>query len=166
MQETVNQENETVNQGAENQQGTESQQGATTEKTFTQDEVNKIINKRFAEYKTLQEKAKKLDEIEEASKSELQKATEKVTELQNELNGLKKEREVLGIRSAVANTAGIPVELLTGETQEDCEKQAKALLEFAGKKLYPNVRDSGELTGNIKRTTAQQFVDWFNQLNK
>lgn len=159
MQETVNQENGnvTVDQNAGNEQA------VATPKTFTQDEVNAIIKKRFPDYKTLEQKAKKFDELEEASKSELQKATEKVTQLENELNGLKKEQEIHGIRAAVAKELGIPSELLTADTQEECEKQAKALLEFAGKKTYPNVRDNGELSGSIKRSTRQQFADWLNQ---
>ena len=159
MQETVNQENGnvTVDQNAGNEQA------VATPKTFTQDEVNAIIKKRFPDYKTLEQKAKKFDELEEASKSELQKATEKVTQLENELNGMKKAQEISGIRSAVAKELGIPSELLTADTKEDCEAQAKALLAFAGKKTYPSVRDSGEVSGQIKRSTRQQFADWLNQ---
>ena len=49
-------------------------------KTFTQDELNAIVSDRlkrerekYADYESLKEKATKLDEIEEASKTELQK---------------------------------------------------------------------------------------------
>lgn len=155
MQETVNQETE--NKATENNETTQA-----PEKTFTQDEVNKIINKRFAEYKTLQEKAKKLDEIEEAAKSELQKATEKAAELQTKLDAMEKEKEIRGIRDEVAKSAGVPSNLLTADTKDECEAQAKSLLEFAGKATYPNVKDGGEVRGNIKTSTRQQFAEWFN----
>ena len=64
-------------------------------KTFTQDEVNRIIGERvaraegkYSDYEELKAKAAKLDEIEEANKSELEKATEKANALQAELDGL------------------------------------------------------------------------------
>lgn len=154
MQETVNQETET--------KVTENEQTTVAEKMFTQDDVNKIINKRFAEFKTLQEKAKKLDEIEEAAKSELQKATEKAAKLQSKLDAMEKEKEIMGIRNEVAKTAGVPSNLLTADTKEECEAQAKSLLEFAGKASYPKVKDGGEISGNIKTTTRHQFAEWFN----
>ena len=156
MQETVNQEMETVNQTAETTQ-------AETPKTFTQEDVNNIINKRFPNYKMLQEKAKKFDEIEESSKSELQKANDKVSELQSELNSLKKEREVAGIRSAVAKEFGVPTELLTAETQEDCEAQAKAINAYASAQMgYPTLKDGGEVAKATGGSTRQQFADWLN----
>ena len=71
----------------------EEQKMETTEvKTFTQDEVNAIVsdrlkraNEKYADYDALKEKASKLDEIEEAQKSELQKANEKAQALETEL---------------------------------------------------------------------------------
>ena len=66
------------------------------EKTFTQDEVNAIIAERLkrdrgerADYDELKAKAAKLDEIEEANKTELQKANERAESLQKELNAIK-----------------------------------------------------------------------------
>ena len=152
--------NETVNQ--ENQNVTENQENPNVEKTFTQDEVNKIINKRFAEFKTLEAKAKKYDELEEAAKSELQKATEKAANLQKKLDEIEKQNEIRDIRDDVAKTAGVPAGLLSGSTKEECEAQAKALLEYAGKAKYPQVKDGGEISGHIKNTTREQFAQWFN----
>ena len=65
-------------------------------RTFTQEEVNAIVGKRLAEekgkyadYDVLKAKADKFDEAEEASKSELQKATERANNLESELNAFK-----------------------------------------------------------------------------
>ena len=59
-------------------------QEAAEVKTFTQEEVNAIVEKRLArvkseppaDYEELKAKAAKYDEAQEAAKSELQKATE------------------------------------------------------------------------------------------
>ena len=87
MPETVNQETTTKATDQEQQQ-----------KTFTQEDVNGIGADRikrerdkYADYAALKEKAERLDKIEEASKSELQKMTEKTERLQAELDKIKKE---------------------------------------------------------------------------
>ena len=89
MSETVNQENN----------ATTNEQPKTEEKLFTQDEVNGFFNKRYSEMmaklKDYEGKAKKYDEMEEANKTELQKATEKAQKLEAELAGMKKRIEEL-----------------------------------------------------------------------
>ena len=158
MSETVNQGNTTTTQETE-------------QKTFTQEELNAIVNDRlgrqkakFADYDDLKAKAEKFDKLEEASKSELQKATEKATALQSELDAMKKQSELREIREKVAKETGVTANLLTGDTEEACVEQAKAILEFAGaQKGYPAVKDGGEAGGNINSSTRQQFADWFNQ---
>lgn len=157
MSETVNQGNMATNQ--ENGQ-----------KTFTQEELNAIVNDRlgrqkakFADYDDLKAKAEKFDKLEEASKSELQKATEKATALQSELDAIKKQSELRDIREKVAKETGVTANLLTGDTEDACKEQAKAILEFAGsQKGYPVVKDGGEAGGNINNSTRQQFAEWFN----
>ena len=153
--ETVNQEVETVTEA--------------TEKTFTQAELDQIIGERlkrerekYPDYDALKEKAAKLDEIEEASKSELQKATERAEKLESELTQLKRAEEIRGVREAVATQYGIPANLLSGESEETCAEQAKALLEFKSATPYPNVKDGGEVQNRIKGTTRQQFAEWAN----
>lgn len=154
---------ETVNQG---QNATENE----AQKTFTQDELNAILNDRlgrerakYGDYKDLKAKAEKYDAMEEEAKSELQKATEKATALQSELDSLKKANQVRELREKVAKETGVPSALLTADDEEECKAQAKAITEFAkGASSYPNLRDGGEARGTIKNTTRQQFADWFN----
>ena len=64
------------------------------EKTFTQAELNAIVQKRLGEekakyenYEELKAKALKFDELEEQNKSELQKANDKAEALQKESEG-------------------------------------------------------------------------------
>ncbi len=68
-----------------------------TNRTFTQDELNAIVQtrladerKKYADYDSLKEKAGKYDAQEEANKSELQKANEKATDLQAKLDAMTK----------------------------------------------------------------------------
>lgn len=153
--------NETVNQGATNTEA--------AVKTFTQEEVNGIVNDRLARERkkydgidldALKEKAAKLDQIEEANKSELEKANARADKLQAELNAIKKQNEVHEIRTKVAQETGIPAHLLTAETEEECMKQADSIKEFAQPNAYPNVRDGGEPRINNKRSARDDFSDW------
>lgn len=141
------------------------------EKTFTQAEVDAIVGERlkrdrakYADYEDMKAKAEKFDQLEEASKSELQKAIERGNALETELEALKTANSIRDIRQTVAEKTGVPATLLTGETQEECEEQAQKILEFSNPKGYPNVRDGGEITKNIgKPSTRQQFADWMEQ---
>lgn len=137
------------------------------ERTFTQAEVDKIVQDRLnrdrkdrADYDDLKAKAEKLAQIEEAAKSDLQKATEKATALETELKAMKKAEAVRTVREKVANEKGVPASLLSGETEEDCTAQAEEILKFAKPAGYPNVRDAGEAKGAPKGSTRQQFAEW------
>lgn len=156
MSETVNQEQATKIENAE--------------KTFTQSELNAIISDRlkresekYADYETLKEKASRFDEIEEASKTELQKANERAAKLETELSQLRKNEEIRTIREKVATEHGIPASLLSGDSVETCTEQAKALLEFKSAATYPTVKDGGEIQNNLKRSTRDEFADWANE---
>ena len=120
MSETVNQET-----NATNEQTAEV-------KTFTQEELNSIVadrlereRKKFDGFEDYKAKAARLDELEAASKTELQKATEKAEKLEEELSTLKNAEKVRGVRSEVAKETGVPAELLTGETKEELENSPR-----------------------------------------
>lgn len=137
---------ETVNQEVNATEETKEQ------KTFTQEEIDQIIGARLAkiratysDYEDLKAKAAKFDEIEEASKTELQKMTERADALQAELEGMKKARDLRDLRDKVAKETGVPANLLSGETEEACQEQAKAIMEFAKPGAYPSVKDAGEV---------------------
>ena len=143
---------------------------ANEERTFTQDEVNQMIGERLARekakysnYEELEAKAQKFDEIEEKSKTELQKAQEERDALKAELEGMKKANSVRELREKDAKEKNIPANLLTGETEEDCTAQADAILSFAMPNAYPAVKDGGEVRKTMKKDTASQFADWFNE---
>lgn len=156
---------------------TVNQEQATKEvevKTFTQEEVNGIVNDRLTrerkkyegiDLEALKSKAAKFDEMEAANKSELEKANDKVHALEAELNGIKKANELNSMREAVAKEIGIPTNLLTGNSEEECREQAEAIKAFANPSGYPSLRDGGEPHMITKKTARDEFAAWANTIN-
>ena len=163
MSETVNQETATI----ENALSAE-------EKTFTQKELDAIVADRLKRERTkyegfdeLKAKAAKFDELEEASKSELQKATERAEKLQSELDSIKKAQSLKEMREKVAQEAGVPLasmSLITGETEEACKEQAKTIMSMLEPGTYPQVPDGGEVRNVGKASAREQFGAWANQV--
>lgn len=159
---TVEQENGTVTE--------------TQERTFTQAELDEIVKSRvakerakYADFEMLQEKASKFDEMEEAGKSELQKATERAEALQKQIDEMTKSATVRDIREKVSAATGVPSSLLSAESEEECKAQAEAILAFAKMPTtsYPTVKDGGEIQSRKTKTAQEQFADWFqNSLNQ
>lgn len=130
------------------------------DKTFTQAEMDSIIEGRlarerqkYADYDDLKEKASKYDEYQAQNKTELQKEKEKSDALQAKLSALEKKDTVRQVREKAAKDTGVPVELLTGEDEETCKKQAEAILKFAKPKNYPGTRS------NTKKVTEHHEAD-------
>ena len=153
---------ETVNQEVN---ATQEQQEA----KFTQADLDRIVKDRltrerekYGDYDALKEKADKFDEIEEASKTELQKATEKAKALQDDLDAFKKAESLRTMREKVAHDTGVPVNLLTAESEDACKEQAKQILEFSRPSGYPQVKDGGEVRTTGKKSTRDSFAEWFN----
>lgn len=158
--------------GTDNQNIQEDAQTTDT-KTFTQAELDAVVKDRlkrerekYSDYEDLKAKAAKFDEAEEANKTELQKVTERAKALEDELNGLKEAEKLRTMRAEVAKETGIPANLLTGSTEDECKAQAEAIKAFAQPQGYPKVRDSSGLsvqTSSVANgaTTKAQFKDWF-----
>ncbi len=141
------------------------------ERTFTQAELNAIVQERvgetkakYGDYEELKAKASKYDEQVEANKSELQKATERADSLQAELDAIKSANEIRDLREEVATAKGVPASLLTGTTQEECEAQADMLVKWAKPSGYPKVPDGGDPLGHAKKTTREQFKEWLDSI--
>lgn len=142
-----------------------------TERTFTQAELNAIVQERvgetkakYGDYEELKAKAIKYDEQVEAEKSELQKANERADGLQAELDAIRTAQQVRTMREDVATAKGVPASLLTGSTQEECEAQADALVKWAKPSGYPKVPDGGDPLGHAKKTTREQFKEWLDSI--
>lgn len=118
MNETVNQE---TNGNAPAQQ---------ENRTFTQDEVNAIVADRLA-----RERAKYADY------DDLKAKAGKTDALQQQLDAIAADKARREMKQKVSDATGVPVDLLTGETEEACTAQAQAIRAYTNP--YPNVKDGG-----------------------
>lgn len=101
-----------------------------------------------------------------AGADELQKAKARAEALENELNGLKLSNQLRDMRAAVAKEKGVPVELLTGDSEEACKTQADGILAFAKPQSYPVLRDGGEAKANgASGLTRDRFAAWAEENN-
>lgn len=81
------------------------------------------------------EAAKRLTEIEEASKSDAQRQAEAVEKANAELAETRAQLERISlekVRAEVANEKGVPAHLLVGSSQDELEASADALIAFRG----------------------------------
>jgi len=133
----------------------------------SQEELDRIIEARIArerkkipaDYDELRAKAAKLAEIEESNKTEAQKLAERAEAAERRAA----EYESKALRAEVAAAKGVPVNLLTGSTQEELEAAADALIAFRGEqKAGPTSGSLGRVNQNtVKGTPGEQFADFF-----
>lgn len=102
------------------------------------------VRKEAARYRTERNELKPLAEqaqaAEDAKKSELEKAQERIAALEAE----KREAEQSAARAAVAATTGVPAEFIHGDTEEQMQEYAQRLAEAMGKKpTLPHVAAVG-----------------------
>lgn len=108
-------------------------------RTFTQDEVNSLLAKerrsaasKYAGFEDLKAKAEEFDKLQEANKTALEKANDKLAKANAELDALKAEREHAAIVAQVAKETGVPlsvVESLNGADADALKAQAEAIAE-------------------------------------
>lgn len=143
-------------------------------KTFTQNELNNLVIERlkrerskYKNFEEIKEKAAKLDEVQNTIKE----TEERISQLEKEIAEFKKADEIRSMKKAISEKTGVPVSLLTGETEESCTEQAKAIQEFislsvnqTSRNMFPPIKDAGEVTFNngiqAPRSVAEQLQDF------
>ena len=128
----------------------------------TQEQFDEMVKERIErakrsavpeDYEDLKAKAARLDEIEEKGKTELQKAQEAAAAAQRELESMRARAERADLAQRIAQEKGVPVSLITGETQEDMERSADALIAWKTPAPAPKVKTPGA-HDNSKQTGA------------
>ena len=129
-------------------------QAAAGSRTFTQEEVNSLVAKerreteaRFSDYEDLKAKAARLDEIEEAGKTELERAQAEAARYKKEADELKAAAERAAQVAEAAAELGVDAALLS-RMEGDVRDNAELLAErFAAAGKYPSVPDRGGAGG-------------------
>lgn len=140
-------------------QATEAPAAEAAEKTFTQAEVDAIVGERLK-----RDRAKRAED-QAAYAAQIEEAKANAAALESELNKMKAAELVRQMRERVAGETGVPTNLLTADTEDDCKAQAAQIMAFANSNAhgYPRVADGGEVTRTAPPTTRQQFADWFGE---
>ena len=151
---------------------TQTSQTAEEHKTFTQEEVDDIIKKRLArvksdvpaDYEELKSKAQKFDELEEANKTELQKATEQLEKLKSDIAKRDEADKLRATRAHVSEETGVPAELISGANEEEMKEFADKVAKFAKKDTAPTLNHAGKFASaqeskdnSIARQIARQI---------
>lgn len=141
-------------------------------KSFTQEQVDQIVEKRLAkergkykDYDELKSKAMRLDEMENAGKSELDKLKESNAALRKQIDDAAAEKQHAEWVSEVAKDKGVPAELLRGGTKEELEAHAdllRAALHPASKP--PQVRNQTGSPSHQNNNKDAEELSYIHQL--
>lgn len=118
--------------------------------------------------KRLKEKADRLDELEEASKTDAEKladATKRAEDAEAKVAEFERRAERAGIVAEVAAAKGVDADWLgrmAGDTREEVEANADFIAsKIAASPIYPSVIDNGQKKTPTKKSTQDQFGDFF-----
>jgi len=117
-------------QNEQNQEQPKEFEAITSQEDFDKAIQARIARERakFADYDDVKAKADKLAEIEAENLTEAQKTAARLEAAEKRAAEL----EVKATRAEVAAAKGVPIELLSGNTQEELEAAADALIAFRG----------------------------------
>lgn len=100
----------------------------------SQEDLDRVIaarldreRKKFAGFDDYKAKAQRLDEIEEANKTELEKITERADKAEKKLAAYEQQEKLRTWKQEVSQETGVPAEVLAGDTLEAIKAHAQAL---------------------------------------
>jgi len=129
------------------------------ERTFTQEEVNRLVGD------ARQKERRKFDGY--VNGDEAKEAAERAAKAEAELAQLKAEAQRRSDVSAAAERAGIPLEvaqMLNGANADELTEQAKRLLKLMP--VHPTRTDDGGGRATAKKTNAQLFAEALSAAHK
>lgn len=114
-------------------------------KTFTQEEVNRIVAERLSREKSkFEEQLKETQSAkDDESKTELQKLQEQIAALTQENETSKLE----ALKARISKETSVPVELLTGTDEESLTAQAAAIQEYVESKATKSTKTDTQKPG-------------------
>lgn len=150
-----NEPNEPSEQNTGEAGTTQVNEGNSSERTFTQEEVNKLVGqartKERDKYKDYEEMKKKVEQY-DTDISDLNGKLERLNSLEEELNGLKEKNARAELVSKQAKESGVDAELLSlmaGSTEEEIASNAEILkAKIGAMSIYPTIKDNGSTNKN------------------
>ena len=116
-----------------------------------------------ADLQSLKDQIEALKQAQDGSSAlaaELQATKDENTQLKTQVEGYQKAETIRGIREKVSGEKKVPMNLLTGETEEACTKQADDILSYAKSFGSFTVPDAGEPSTPPASSTRDQFAKW------
>lgn len=106
-------------------------------------------------------KADKLDEIEEASKTALEKATERAEKAEGKVKAFEEEAKRKQWLEEVSIETGLPTSVLRGNTKEEIEAHAEILKPYFEKPSAPVVENDSMKSNatNVGKSKADALMD-------
>lgn len=123
----------------------------------TQEKFDEMVKERlarerakFSDYDELKAKAAKFDEAEEARKSDLEKANERINELEAAAKSREEADRLAAARAKVSEETGVPADLISGADEESMKESARAIAAFAKATVppAPKVGGAGRFAGD------------------
>lgn len=125
----------------------------------TKEQIDKLMGINGADINAAKSELESLrQQLTDQSGKDMAKAQKQIEDLTAELNGMKSAEAIRLVREKVAGEKKVPAHLLSGETEEDCVKQADDILAFARPVSYPVVPDGGEKTPPVAGSTRDKFA--------
>lgn len=137
-----------------------------TPQTFTQEQVNEIVQKRvarYADYNDLKAKADQYDELVASQQSDVERLTARAEKAETELKAYKARAERADMVKAVSEKTGVDIKfvsMLSGATLEELTDQANALKPNFSSPVTSdtgNNTDNGEPDGAYARAAKSLF---------
>lgn len=158
-------------------QATETEQQTEQSKTYTQEEFQAKLDaaikerlsrekKKFADYEDLKAKAAKLDEIEEANKTELEKANDTIAELTKTIEARKSEDERNELVNRIAEEHKVPADyrcFLTANDEDGLVEQAEKLAEKFAEPSFNEGKPQASINHTGEKSNGEVFAEWIGE---
>lgn len=130
-------------------------EGSVQDKTFTQEDVDRIVKERLArakatppaDYEDLKKKAAEWDKAQEAAKTELERANERAAKAEKALADAQAAMAHTELVAKVSQETGVPASLLHGATEEELTASASAISDYVKASAPGYPRDKGGAAG-------------------
>ena len=110
------------------------------------------------------EKARAYDELQEQSKTELQRAREQAAAYKKQVDDMNAKAETDAARAKVARETGVPAELIAGDDEDSMRAFAKAVADWGKPSSAPRIKkpgsfanDAGDAKDAAKRELARRM---------